>query len=207
MRSGYLQPKPASTSFSAASAQSDRRAGTGPKVLLLSDADGAATTALGTSLANAGFQVTVRPAPEFSWDGTNPALTGYALVIHLNGVTWSNPLRPGRSDGAHQLRPEWRWLYCCQWNGYEARSGGTQRGCRSSCFRGPEPAVGSASSLITWFKVRRATRCSPGFLRPSTSALTATTRGRSSLCDQPVYGADASAERPSRRTGAPVRIG
>src|SRR6185312_3065402 len=40
MRSGYLQTKPAGTSFSAG--VSSVTAGTGPKVLLLSDADGTA---------------------------------------------------------------------------------------------------------------------------------------------------------------------
>src|SRR4051812_45761186 len=51
IRSGYLQAKSASTSPSAAIASV--AVGTGPKVLLLSDADGAATSALGASLSSA----------------------------------------------------------------------------------------------------------------------------------------------------------
>jgi hypothetical protein len=57
------------------------------RILLLADADGASTTALANSIADAGFLVTVRPAPEYTWDGTNPSLDGFDLVIHLNGNT------------------------------------------------------------------------------------------------------------------------
>ena len=64
----------------------------GPKVLILADADGASTDALAASVAATGFQVTTRPAPEYTWDGTNPALTDFAAVIHLNGATWNVPL-------------------------------------------------------------------------------------------------------------------
>jgi hypothetical protein len=60
----------------------------GASVLLLADEDGASTTALANSIAQAGFLVTVRPAPEYTWDGTNPSLEGYDLVIHLNGNTF-----------------------------------------------------------------------------------------------------------------------
>jgi hypothetical protein len=57
------------------------------RILLLGDADGASTTTLANSIADAGFLVTVRPAPEYTWDGTNPSLDGFDLVIHLNGNT------------------------------------------------------------------------------------------------------------------------
>jgi hypothetical protein len=57
------------------------------RILLLGDADGASTTALANSIVDAGFLVTVRPAPEYTWDGTNPSLDGFNLVIHLNGNT------------------------------------------------------------------------------------------------------------------------
>jgi hypothetical protein len=116
--SGYLQPTSSSptVSFSLASAA----VSTGPKILLLSDADGAATTALGNSLANAGFQVTVRPAPEYSWDGTNPALTGYALVIHLNGFTWATPLRAASQTALTSFVQNGGGFIGAAWNGYEA---------------------------------------------------------------------------------------
>jgi len=145
MRSGYLQPKPAGTSFSAD--VGSVAPGTGPKVLLLSDADGAATTALGSSLAGAGFQVTVRPAPEFTWDGTNPALTGYALVVHLNGFTWSNALRPGGQAALTSFVQNGGGLIAAQWNGYEATSG-TQKGMPELVLQGTGPNCGQC--IITY---------------------------------------------------------
>jgi MBG domain/Thrombospondin type 3 repeat len=130
--SGYLQPKPSNptVSLSVASAV----VGTGPKILLLSDADGAATTALGNSLANAGFQVTVRPAPEYSWDGTNPALTGYALVIHLNGFTWATPLRAASQTALTSFVQNGGGFIGASWNGYEATV--SQRGMPELVLQG-----------------------------------------------------------------------
>src|SRR5919199_814906 len=52
----------------------------GPSVLILADADVATTNSLADTLTQAGFSVTVRPAPEYTWDGTNPALDGFAAV-------------------------------------------------------------------------------------------------------------------------------
>jgi hypothetical protein len=145
MRSGYLQAKPASTSFSAAIGSV--AAGTGPKVLLLSDADGASTTALGNSLASAGFQVTVRPAPEYSWDGTNPALTGYALVIHLNGFTWSTPLRAGGQAALTSFVQNGGGFIGATWNGYEAIRG-TQKGMPELVLQGTGSNCGQC--IITY---------------------------------------------------------
>jgi len=67
-------------------------AGEGPSVLILADTDVVATSALAASLADSGVQVTVRPAPEYTWDGTNPSLNGFNVVIHLNGATYDYPL-------------------------------------------------------------------------------------------------------------------
>jgi hypothetical protein len=133
MASGYLQPKSSTTGVSLAITSLTES--TGPKVLILADADGAATTALGNSLANAGFQVTVRPAPEFTWDGTNPALTGYALVIHLNGATWSTPLRPGGQTALTTFVENGGGFIAASWNGYEATSG-TQKGMPQLVLQG-----------------------------------------------------------------------
>src|SRR3954469_6963527 len=145
IKSGYLQTKPAGTSLSAAVASVT--AGTGPKVLLLSDADGAATTALGNSLTSAGFQVTVRPAPEYTWDGTNPALTGYALVIHLNGFTWSNALRAGGQSALTSFVQNGGGLIAAQWNGYE-QTFGTQKGMPDLVLQGTGANCGQC--IITY---------------------------------------------------------
>ena len=85
----------------------DAAAATGPKVLILADVDGASTTALANSLVDAGFHVSAQPAPEYNWFGTNPSLTGYEVVVHLNGVTY-NPgqaLRPLQTELSAFVQP------------------------------------------------------------------------------------------------------
>jgi MBG domain-containing protein len=67
---------------------------TGPSVLILSDLDGASTNALADTLSLSGFQVSVRSAPEWSYDGTDPVLDGFDVVIHLNGSTYDVALTP-----------------------------------------------------------------------------------------------------------------
>jgi hypothetical protein len=121
--SGYLQPDLSVSAMTIAAGAVN----SGPKVLILADADGASTNALGASLSNAGFQVTVRPAPENTWDGTNPALTGYALVIHLDGYTWSTAMRAGGQAALTSFVQNGGGFIGGQWNGYESVSG-TQKG-------------------------------------------------------------------------------
>jgi hypothetical protein len=117
--SGYLQPEFSAISMSSGAALVN----SGPKVLILADADGASTNALAAYLANAGFQVTVRPAPENTWDGTNPALTGYALVIHLNGFTWNVAMRASGQAALTSFVQNGGGFIGGQWNGYESISG------------------------------------------------------------------------------------
>lgn len=44
------------------------------------------------ALFAAGYDVTLGPLPENLWDGTNPPLSGFDVVIHRNGPTWPEPL-------------------------------------------------------------------------------------------------------------------
>lgn len=106
-----------SLSFSASSV------GNGPKVLILSDVDGASTNALATSVSKAGYQVTLRPAPENTWNGSNPALSGFAAVVHLNGVTWSAPLPAAGQTALLSYVQNGGGYLGVQWNGYEAAVG------------------------------------------------------------------------------------
>jgi MBG domain/Thrombospondin type 3 repeat len=107
----------------------------GPKVLLLADADGPSTAALATSLASAGYQVTSRPAPENTWDGSNPSLTGFDAVVHLNGFTWSNGLRPAGQSALKDFVVNGGGFVGAQWNGYEA-SAGSQTGMPDLVLQG-----------------------------------------------------------------------
>jgi hypothetical protein len=95
----------------------------GPKVLILNDAEGPSTAALANSIAAAGFQVTARPAPENTWNGSNPALTGFAAVVHLNGATWNLPLPPTAQTELTNFVRDGGGFVASQWNGYEATLG------------------------------------------------------------------------------------
>jgi hypothetical protein len=94
-----------------------------PKVLLLADADGRSTTALASAISRAGFQLTVRPAPENTWDGTNPALTGFDVVLHLNGFTWASSLPAGAQTALSSFVANGGGYLGGQWNGYEQTVG------------------------------------------------------------------------------------
>jgi hypothetical protein len=96
-----------------------------PTVLILSDIDGPSTTGLATSLANAGFGVTLRPAPEYTWDGTDPALDGFKVVIHLNGNTYFEPLPAAAQSALNSFVQAGGGFVGAQWNQYEL-SGGQQ---------------------------------------------------------------------------------
>ncbi len=96
--------------------------GTGPKVLILADVDGPSTTALATSIVNAGFHVGVKRAPEYNWFGTNPSLDGYDVVIHLNGFTYNIPLATGGQTALKTFVSNGGGFVGAQWNGYEEAS-------------------------------------------------------------------------------------
>jgi hypothetical protein len=51
-----------------------------------------ATVALKTSLENQGFIVTMSSVNESSWNNTNPSLTGFDVVIRLNGSSYSSEI-------------------------------------------------------------------------------------------------------------------
>jgi hypothetical protein len=91
----------------------------GPKVLILADVDGPATTALANSIVSAGFHVGLRQAPEYNWFGTNPSLDGYDAVIHLNGFTYNLPLAANAQSALRAFVNNGGGFVGAQWNGYE----------------------------------------------------------------------------------------
>jgi hypothetical protein len=97
-----------------------------PKVLVLADIDGGPIPGLASSIADAGFEVTVRPAPEYTWDGTDPALDGFSVVIHLNGATFSDGLPTPAQSALNSFVQNGGGFIGSQWNQYEFWSSGTQ---------------------------------------------------------------------------------
>src|SRR6266404_5661805 len=100
--------------------------GVGNNVLLLADVSAPSTTALVNALTAAGNTVTVH-APEYTWDTTNPALTDFSCVIHLDGATYGTPLPPQSQTALEDFVSNGGGFIGSQWDGYE-RSIGTQTG-------------------------------------------------------------------------------
>jgi MBG domain-containing protein/trehalose utilization protein len=96
--------------------------GEGVSVLILADTDAVATSALAASLADSGVQVTLRPAPENTWDGTNPSLNGFDVVIHLNGYTYDAPLSADAQSTLVSFVQNGGGFVGAQWNGYEPQA-------------------------------------------------------------------------------------
>jgi hypothetical protein len=133
-------------SFSVAQASS----GNGPSVLILADTDVVATSALAASLADSGVQVTIRPAPEYTWDGTNPSLSGFDVVIHLNGATYDYPLSSAAQDALVSFVQSGGGLVGAEWNGYESQLGLTDLVLQHAGFDPSGPEQNCAACNVTY---------------------------------------------------------
>src|SRR3954471_2767750 len=96
--------------------------GNGLSVLILADTDAVSTSALAASLADSGVQVTLRPAPENTWDGTNPSLNGFDVVLHLNGNTYDAPLSAEAQSTLVTFVQNGGGFVGAQGNGYEPQA-------------------------------------------------------------------------------------
>lgn len=63
-------------------------------VLILYDdaANNTNTVSLKNALDNAGYPTTISSVSESSWNNTNPPLTNFDVVVHLNGTTYSSEM-------------------------------------------------------------------------------------------------------------------
>jgi hypothetical protein len=95
----------------------------GPSVLLIGDGEQAPTDSLAAGLRRAGFQVTVRPSPENTWTGSNPSLTGFAAVVHLNGFSWNRALSAAAQTALSTFVQNGGGYVGIQWDGYEMQNG------------------------------------------------------------------------------------
>jgi hypothetical protein len=90
----------------------------GCNVLLLADVNNAGTLALESALTSAGYSVT-KVYPEYTWNGTNPSLSGFDAVIHLNGSTYWAPLPVSAQLALVDFVRNGGGFIGAQWNGYE----------------------------------------------------------------------------------------
>jgi hypothetical protein len=125
-------------------------AGEGPSVLILADTDVVATSAVAASLADSGVQVTVRPAPEYTWDGTNPSLNGFDVVIHLNGATYDFPLSSDAQAALAAFVQSGGGFVGSQWNGYEPQPGLDELTLQSAGFDPSGPEQNCSGCTVTY---------------------------------------------------------
>jgi hypothetical protein len=97
----------------------------GSRVLILSDIDSNGVTNLAEVLAAAGNQVTLRPAPEYTWDGTNPPLADFGCIVHLDGSTYSFGQPAGTQQALVDFVRSGGGYITQQWKGYERETGVT----------------------------------------------------------------------------------
>jgi hypothetical protein len=95
----------------------------GATVLILTDADGPGPNALAAALIAANNTVTLRPAPEYSWDSTNPSLSNFNCVIHLDGSTYGTPLQVQAQTALENFVQSGKGFIASQWDGYERTIG------------------------------------------------------------------------------------
>jgi len=100
----------------------------GVDVLLLPDSDslpldsdsyGPGTDALVAALKAAGHSVVVGPI-EYEWNGSNPPTSGFDVVVHLNGKTWTKALPVAGQQALVEFVRSGGGYVGGQWNGFEA---------------------------------------------------------------------------------------
>jgi hypothetical protein len=91
------------------------------RILLLWDAKTVGTLTLIDALYDAGYEVW--EIQENEWDGKNPQLDGFDVVIHLNGATFDEPLKVPAQKTLVDFVQEGGGFIGAQWNGFEQKNG------------------------------------------------------------------------------------
>src|SRR5262249_26433660 len=91
-------------------------------VLIIYDVVNSYTNALKNALEAAGFNVALSATSETLYNGTNPYLTPYEAVIHLDGTTWPTPMPlAGQQALASYVQSGGAYIGS-EWISYEASS-------------------------------------------------------------------------------------
>ncbi len=94
-----------------------------PDVLLIWDSMTGGTTALETALTGAGANVTLSTTSESSYDGTNPPLTGFHAVIHLNGSSYGSEMPAAGQIAISDFVHSGGGYIHGEWNAYQIGNG------------------------------------------------------------------------------------
>ena len=99
-----------------------------PKVLIIWDnsASNSNTLSLKSALESAGITVTLSSTSETSYDGTNPALSDFNAVIHLNGTTYTTKMpNGGQTALVNFVNTQGGIYFHSEWLAYEASNHST----------------------------------------------------------------------------------
>lgn len=91
----------------------------GPKVLLLWDTQGVQTENLKHSLEANSLEVVLSQTNETGYDGTNPPLAGFDVVVHLNGTTYNAEMNPAGQKALVQFVKDGGGYIHHEWNAYQ----------------------------------------------------------------------------------------
>ncbi len=91
----------------------------GPRVLLLWDTQGVQTEHLKRSLEANGLEVVLSQTDETGFDGTNPPLAGFDVVVHLNGTTFQTEMTPAGQKALVQFVKDGGGYIHHEWNAYQ----------------------------------------------------------------------------------------
>ncbi|RKS89679.1 HYR domain-containing protein, partial [Flavobacterium limicola] len=95
-------------------------------VLLIWDEINSNTTSLQNALIAAGNTVTLSATSETEYNGTNPALTGFNAVVHLNGTTFGTAMPIGGQNAILDFVLNQGKTYVTdEWSAFEADDAGT----------------------------------------------------------------------------------
>ena len=100
---------------------------TPPNVLIIWDnsSSNSNTLSLKSALENEGFTVSLSSTNESSYNGTNPTLSNYDAVIHLNGTTYNSDMPSGGQNALVNFVNNQGGLYIhTEWNVWAVSSRG-----------------------------------------------------------------------------------
>ena len=91
----------------------------GPKVLLLWDTQNSHTEKLKKALEDNSLEVVLSPTNESGYDGTNPPLAGFDVVVHLNGTTYQAEMHKAGQKALVQFVKDGGGYIHHEWNAYQ----------------------------------------------------------------------------------------
>jgi hypothetical protein len=99
----------------------------GPRVLLLWDVRNEQTEGLARTLRNAGVQVTFSQTNGPGFNGENPPLKGFDVVVHLNGTTWMTDMPESGQRALVEFLESGGGYVHHEWNAYQLSVGQLQK--------------------------------------------------------------------------------